>query len=201
MLSIAFYVGLAVLVLIALVIARAQLNVWAGQPVVLTDLALEEVGPLVRSWAPWLEERGRIVVRQAQTDAEVELRKHRYSTRPDAIIFRVRNADATRKHFTAIRRALDAAGVPYELTTTRKRSEPRAIEVPLVADDVHTPAATLKLIEQVFKGRVGFQIHCEGTMRRPPDVPRVPLVPWRTDYAAGHRVGERVGRTVRRLFG
>ena len=130
MLSIAFYVGLAVLVLIALVIARAQLNVWAGQPVVLTDLALEEVGPLVRSWAPWLEERGRIVVRQAQTDAEVELRKHRYSTRPDAIIFRVRNADATRKHFTAIRRALDAAGVPYELTTTRKRSEPRAIEVP-----------------------------------------------------------------------
>ena len=196
-----FYAALVVLVVIALVFARAQLNLWAGQPVVHVDLALEQVAPLVRSWAPWLEERGRIVVRQAHTDAEVELRKHRFSTRPDVIVFRIRNADRNKKHFAAMRGALDAARVPYELKTTRKRGDPRAIEVPLVADDVHTPAAALRLIQEVFKGSTGYQIHCEGRMRRPPDVPQVPLVPWRRDYAAGAWLGQRVGRAVRRLFG
>ena len=196
-----FYAALAVLVLIALIIARAQLNLWAGQPVLHTDLALEQVAPLVRSWAPWLEERGRIVVRQAQTDAEVEFRKHRFSTRPDAIIFRIRNADSNKKHFTAIRGALDAARVTYELKTTRRKGEARAIEVSLAAEDVHTPAAAVKLIQQVFNGSAGYRIHCEGRMRRPPDVPQVPLVPWRRDYAAGAWLGQAVGQAVRRLFG
>jgi hypothetical protein len=196
-----FYVAFAVFVLIALVIARAQFNLWGGQPVVHTDLALDQVAPLVRSWAPWLQERGRIVIRQAQTDAEVELRKHRFSTRPDAIIFRIRNVDSNKKHFTAIRGALDAARVPYELKTTRRKGEARAIEVSLAADDVRTPAAALKLIQEVFRGTAGYQIHCEGRMRRPPDVPQVPLLPWRRDYAAGAWIGQRVGRAVRRLFG
>ena len=196
-----FYALLAVLVVIALVIARAQLNLRAGQPVVHSDLALEQVAPLVRSWAPWLEERGRIVVRQSQTDAEVELRKHRFSTRSDAIIFRIRNADSNKRHFAAIRGALDAARVAYELKTTRKKGEARAIEVPLAAEDVHTPAAALRLIQEVFKTSAGYQIHCEGRMRRPPDVPQVPLVPWRRDYAAGAWLGQRVGRAVRRLLG
>jgi len=195
------FFALVVLVLIALVIARAQLNLWAGQPVVHANLALDQLAPLVRSWAPWLEERGRIVVRQVRTDAEVELRKHRFSTRPDAIVFRIRNADSNKKHFTAIRGALDAARVPYELKTTRKKGEARAIEVPLAADDVHTPAAALKLVQDVFKESAGYQIHCEGRMRRPPDVPQVPLVPWRRDYAAGAWLGQRVGRAMRRLFG
>ncbi len=196
-----FYAAIAVLAIIALVIGRAQLNLWAGQPVIYTDLSLEQVAPLVRSWAPWLEERGRIVVRQVHTDAEVELRKHRYSTRPDAVIFRVRNVESNKKHFTAIRDALDAARVPYELKTTKKKGAARAIEVPLAADDVHTPAAALKLIQRVFKGSAGYQAYCEGRMRRPPDVPQVPLVPWRRDYAAGAWLGQRVGRAVKRLFG
>jgi len=200
-----FYIALAALALLALIIvliiARAQLNLWAARPVVHTNLVLEQVAPLIRSWGPWLEERGRIVVRHAENDVEVELRKRRFSTRPDALIVRVRNADANKKHFDTIRGALDDAHVPYELERTRKKGQPRAIEVPLAAEDIHTPAAAQRLIETVFRDTAGFQVHCEGRMRRLPDVPRVPLLPWNQGHAAGWQFGQKLGRTVRRLFG
>lgn len=195
------YVAIAILALLLLIIAHAQLNLWSVQPVVRADLSLEQLAPFIRSWGPWLEERGRIVVRQAETEVEVELRKRRFSTRPDELIFRVRNADANKKYFPAIQGALDAAHVSYELETTAKRGQPRAIAVRLGAEDIHMTAAAQRLVQQVFRNTAGFQIHCEGRMRRAPDTPALPLLPWRQDHAAGWRIGEMVGRFTRRWFG
>jgi hypothetical protein len=199
------YVAAVLLVLILAVVLRAQLNVWGGRPVTYPDLELDQITAYVRSWGPWLEERGRIVIRHAGTDVEAELRKHRFATRPDVLILRVRNADTNKSHFEVIRNAFDAARISYELETTAKTHQPRAISIPLVADDLHAPAAARRLLEEVFNAvgirSRGFMVHAEGSMRRVPDAPTIPLIPWRQDQRAGYLVGERLGRAVKRILG
>ena len=202
------YVAAVLLVLVLAVLTivlRAQLNVWGGRPVAYSGLDLDQVSDYVRSWGPWLEERGRIVIRHPQTKVEVELRKHRFATRPDALVLRVRNADANKPYFDVIRSALEATRTSYELETTAKKHSPRAIAIPMVAGDVHTPAAARNVVEQVFAAvglrGPGFVVHAEGAMRKVPDTPAVPLIPWRQDVRTGYLLGERLGRAVKRIFG
>jgi hypothetical protein len=202
------YLAIGALVVFAALVGLAQFNLWGRRPVVYDKLSLADVAPLIRSWGPWLAERGRIVARHADSDAEVEFRKRRYSSQPDVLMFRVRNADASKHHFPAIRRAFDASATQYELELTAKRRGPRAIAVALVAEDVHTPAAACNLLALTFSavGAVGngFRIHSEGQMRQAPDAPSVPLAPWRRDYAAGFRFGALLGRArsrILKLFG
>jgi len=199
------YFAIGVLVVVAVLIALAQFNLWAVRPVVYENLAVQDLAGYVRSWGPWLADRARIVVRHARTDAEVELRRQRFSTQPDKIVFRVRHIDATKKHFPTIQRALENAPVSYELELTPKRREPRAIAVALAAEDIHTPAAAVKLIERAFGAigalEPGFRVQVEGQMRKAPDGPVVPLIPWRQDHAGGYRLGETIGRAVKRILG
>jgi hypothetical protein len=199
------YLATGVLIVVAALIALAQFNLWALRPVVYDNLAVQDLAGYIRSWGPWLADRARIVVRHARTDAETELRKHRFATQPDKIVFRARNIDATRKYFLTIQRALDNEHVSYQLEVTPKRRQPRAIAVALVAEDIHTPAAAVKLIERAF-GALGalepvFSVHVEGQIRSAPDTPGVPLIPWRQDHAGGYRLGETIGRAVKRILG
>jgi len=189
---------LGLFALLVAILALAQVNMWALRPVVHDGLAINGLSPLVQSWGSWLAERGRIVIHHADTDVEVELRKHRFATRPDELLFRVRNADVTRPHFQTIRAAFEQAGVAYQLETTPKRKQPRAIAVSLIAEDIHTPAAACNLIRIAFRA-VGateprFRAHCDGAMRIRPDVPPVLLLPWRQDYQLGFSTGILFGR-------
>ena len=198
------YLAIGALVVFAALVALAQFNLWAQRPVVYDKLPLAEVAPLIRSWGPWLAEHARIVVQHHGTEAEVEFRKRRFSTRPDLLLFRVRNADATKAHFPAIRRALETASAQYDVELTKKRRALRAITVALIAEDVHTPAAACRLLSTAF-GAVGadgngFRIHCDGRMRRRPDAPSILLIPWRHDFAAGFRLGKVIGRLRARLL-
>jgi hypothetical protein len=189
---------LGLLALLVAMVALAHFNMWALRPVVYDSLAIEGLSPLVRSWGPWLAERGRVVIRHADTEVEVELRKHRFATRPDELHFRVRNADATRPHFRTIRAAFEQAGVTCQLETTPKRKQPRAIAICLAAEDIHTPAAACNLIQIAFKA-VGateprWRAYCDGAMRNRPDVPSVLLLPWRQDYQLGFSTAILLGR-------
>jgi len=199
------YIAFGALAVVAALITVAQFNLWALRPVVYENLAVQDLATYVRSWAPWLADRSRIVVGHTRTDAAIELRKHRFATEPDKIVFRVRNADANRKYFQTIQGALDNARVPYDVELTPKRRQPRAIAVALPADDVHTPAAAIKLVERAFDAvgarEPSFHVYCEGQMRNAPDTPTVPLIPWRQDHAGGYRLGETIGRAVKRILG
>jgi hypothetical protein len=178
---------------VLLLIAKASL----AMPIRYDGLSLDAIGPFIRSWGLW-QERGRIVVRHANSSLEVEFRKRRWKTRPDALVFRVRNADANRAHFEAVQGALTAASVPYKVEFTPHRKALRALEVSLEAEDLHTPAAGCRLVGQSFAAlgavETGFVAHCEGRMRVAPDIPRVPLIPHRKDVALGYRLGRLLGR-------
>ena len=197
------YLLVAILAVLVAIVARAQFNLWGSRPAVYGDLSLDKVVEYVHSWAPWLES-GRIVVTHRDVSAEAELRKRRFASMPDVVVFRVRNADATRRHFQTIRSALDNSGVVYELELTRKTKQARAIAIELVAEDIHTPAAARKLLERIFPavGASGtsFSVYVDGTMRIAPDVPNVRLIPWRQDHRTGFRLGAAFGRALRRIL-
>jgi hypothetical protein len=181
------------------VIALAQFNMWAVRPVLYRLNSPGEIERFVRSWGEWLEERGRIIVQFA--DTEVEFRKKRYKSRPDLLVFRVRNAVGMRKHFDRVRDAFDASALHYELERTTKRRDPRAIAVRLAMPDMFTPVAGVRLVDAAFRafspeGEFSGDIWCEGRMRSGVDVPSTELIPW----CQAHRLGRVVGARLGRLF-
>jgi hypothetical protein len=199
-------IAIGVLVGFALIVARAQYVMWATR-VAIYDLdspaALE---PFVRSWGQWLDERGRIVIRDPATGGEFEFRKFRFSSRPDEIVFRFRNADTTRPFFTAVREHLDREGVSYDLELTPKKKQPRALAVTFDAADVLTPLKAVALVRRSLdamgaglEGRL--QVWIDGRLRQAPDVPKVELVNTSESNRQSFAFGQELGRRLRRLFG
>ena len=154
----------------------------------------EELEPYVRSWGQWLEQ-GRIMVRNPTNEATVEFRKFRYKTRPDALVYRYRNADATRHSFNAVRDRLGAQRVVYELERTQKRQQPRALAIRFDSDDVFTPAAAARLLHLTFGDPLPeLLVSCVGRFRLSPDAPTVKIIPSTRAGRSGFSLGLVLGR-------
>ena len=189
-------------VLIAILIAWAQLNVWESRPVLYECSTPAEIERYVRSWGRRLDERGRIVVRHIGSGVEVEFRKHRYRRRPDALLFRYRNLDAGRKYFTDVQHSFESAGVLYDMELTPKQRRPRALTVSLDPLEVFAPTIAVRLVELALRFKEdgssgGFQMFCQGPMQSKPEDATLELIPWRKDQHVGYRLAKWVGEFLR----
>jgi len=169
-------------ILIAILIAWAQLNVWGSRPVLYECSTPAEIERYVRSWGSRLDECGRIVVRHNVTDVEIEFRKHRYRRRPDALLFRYRNLDAGRKYFTDVQHSFESAGISYDMELTPKQRRPRALTVSLDPLEVFTPTVAVRLVALALRFKEdgssgGFQIFCEDPMQSKPEDVTLELIP------------------------
>lgn len=196
------YLILAVGVLIALLIAWAQFNLWGSRPAVYECASLAEIEGYIRSWGRWLDDRGRIVVRHPPSTVEIEFRKRRYRTRPDTIFFRYRNADAGRKYFARVKSAFDSAGISYDVELTPKLHRPRALVVTLDLREVFTPIVASRLVAIAFgceedRPVASLQVFCEGRMRQEIEEPTVGLISYQQAGRAGFRLGRRFGQLLR----
>ena len=174
-------IALGLSISVALLVAIAQFNMWATRRGTYELDSPDALEPYLRSWGQWLDERGRIVVRDVVTQAEFEFRKFRYATRPDQLVFRFRNADSTRPFFANLRAVLDRERVEYELELTPKTKQPRAIAVALDPSEVFSPLVAVGLAKQALAAIGGdpqrrIQVRADGRLRRAPDVPSVALV-------------------------
>jgi hypothetical protein len=170
-------------------------------------LTQAEVLACLRSWAYHLDDRGVIHLALAGTDAFVELRKRRWKTRPDLLLFRYRNADTTRHTFATVRKRFDDAGVGYEMTVTRKTRRPRALEVALDPYDPLSAQVALNLAVRAFgessSTSLSYDLACSGHIREdaidPPIALEYPDGARRQDkaYELGFRVGSVVGTVLR----
>jgi len=184
-----------------LLIGWGQLNAWGTQPAVYEVRSSAEIEPFVRSWGQWLGEGGRIVVRHPLSGSEAELRKRRFKTRPDVLLFRYRNADANCGTFDEIRARFHREGITHELERTRKRNRVRALVVELDPDDVFTPTAAARLLDVTLSPAPShLQVFCEGRIRSEADVPATALIPPTQAHRAGHEVGARIGRLWSRFI-
>ena len=190
-----------VVTVVVSVIALGQFNLWGIKPIVQELGGPQELERYIKSWGQWLDERGRIVVQHPATGREAEFRKRRYRTRPDALVFRVRNADSGKQHFASMQEALDQAGVRYQTELTPKRRQPRAIAVVLDASDVLTPVAAVRLITVAFDLEEAtdraLHVWAEGRMRASHDAPLVERIPAMQAEGSGVRVGSFLGRLLR----
>jgi len=159
------------------------------------DLALD-----LRSWGEWLDHWGKVVVRLDGTDNEVEFRKCRYKNRSDVLVFRYRNADATRKYFDQVRGRFDAGKVDYELEFTKKLRKPSAIAVAMHAADPLMPVTAIRLLIVAFgipaESGASFTVEFCGSIRPLGDAPRVALSreSYPKPYLAGVLLGYAIGR-------
>jgi hypothetical protein len=183
------------------IVGLAQFNVWGMRPAVQELSGPHELERYIKSWGQWLEERGRIVVQHAATGREAEFRKRRYRSRPDALVFRVRNADSGKQHFARMQAALDAAGVQYQTELTPKRRQPRAIAVALDPSDLLAPLAAVRLIIVVFELDAAvdraLRVWVEGRIRTSDDAPAIERIPSTQAEQSGVRVGSFLGRLLR----
>jgi len=196
------YLILVAGVLIALLIAWAQFNLWGNRPALYECASPAEIEGYIRSWGQWLDDRGRIVVRHPPSTVEIEFRKRRYRRRPDTILFRYRNAYAGRKFFDRVKTAFDSANISYDVELTPKLHRPRALIVPLDPREVFTPKVASRLVAVAFgceedRPVAGLQIFCEGRMRQETEEPTVDLISYRQAHRAGFRLGRRLGRFLR----
>lgn len=159
----------------------------------------ETVVLCLRSWATWLDDRGKIEIGCGGSDNYVELRKRCWKTKPDILFFRYRNADSTREHFSKAREILDRAGIDYSLTLTPQKKAPRAIEIALDPLDPLAPRKALNLAFLVFERRCErLDICCEGRVREDLLDPPVDFVipPEIARQLPGWELGKWVGRAV-----
>lgn len=175
------------------VVGWLYLRARALRPAVYRNLALGDLQPFLRSWGVWLGNRGEILVRHERADGTVQFRKQLYKRRPNAIVFRYRNADDSRRNFPVVRAAFEEAKIVYELELTRRTRRPRAMAVALDARDILMPAAALRLIDTGF-GALGartpeFRIWCERRLQAAPDRDSIPLIAPIAARRAGFRVG------------
>ena len=164
----------------------------------LSDLSFDAVIEHVRNWGVWLEDGGCIRVANPVSGADVEFRKRVYKTRPDLLIFRFRNADATRASFATVRSRFDARKLPYAVELTPKRKRPRALAVQLRVDDVLVGQAAGNLIRVALDADRPAALHlaCAGTFRSMLDAPSVPLLRQSRAFTAGFALGRAAVRTL-----
>jgi hypothetical protein len=189
---------------VALIVAKAQYGMWVSRVVTYNVDSPAALEPFIRSWAQWLDDGGRIVVRDVPSGAEFEYRKLRFATRPDQLVFRFRNADSTRPFFAKVRAALDREGVEYELELTPKTKKPRAMAVSFDPSQVLTPLVAVGLAKHALRAmggesQRGLQVRVDGRLRREPDVPAIDLINVSESYRQSHAFGVRLGRLIRRL--
>lgn len=159
-----------------------------------------------RSWVYHLDDRGVMYVAYSGASAFVELRKRRWKTRPDVLLFRYRNADATRTSFIAVRDRFASDGVQYQIALTRKTRRPRALEVRLDPYDPHMPRVALNLAVRALGDAPtdppSYDVWCAGKVRddttEAPMPLEYPLKVRRQDKA--YDLGFRIGATVRRVI-
>jgi hypothetical protein len=125
-------IGALTVLVSGLAFALVFLN-WLSQPIPYLVLS-GEMQQFFASWGRALGDRGKIVVRQPNTDRSLLFLKREFKARGDCLVLRVRNADQTRKYFDAVRSAFASAGtdVRVELTPTGK---PRTLLLEFSVDD------------------------------------------------------------------
>jgi hypothetical protein len=178
---------------------------WRGFPLVPGDYAHLFLGgvdrPLVElllaSWFAWLGDRAAITLAPAGGAQAVELRIRRWKTRPDLVLFRWRNADATRASFGRVRERFEAERQAVEIELTPKTMQPRAMVIELAAADVFSPAAAVGLAKRAFAaaglpdaGR--YDLTCTGHVLEQGTLPRR-LIPPSGVFQAGRSVGRILG--------
>jgi hypothetical protein len=187
-------------------LASVQHYYWSTRPVVYDLAAPAEAEQYLKSWGEWMDERARVVVKHLGTQAEFEFRKRRYKERPDAIVFRFRNADSARRYFARVRQRFDVEGLPYELELTKKRKQPRALAITLDVADMFSPLVGVRIISVITEELDAIapgplQAWLAGSIRRGEDSPSVDLVPPTQGYQSGFSFGYRIGRLLRRMRG
>jgi hypothetical protein len=168
----------------------------------------------IREWAPLLADRGKIQLWVPEHEGYIELLKRCWKTRPHLLIFRYRNADATREHFEVVRERFDDAGIDYELALTKKAKRPRAIEICLDPFAATTPETALELTAQASSCALDeiltFDVACRGSIPSDPhsglvDVYIPPEVREAFERWPGGEVSQRmwtkVDRSLRRFAG
>lgn len=168
----------------------------------------------IREWVPVLADRGKIQLWVSGRDEYVEFVKRCWKTRRDLLIFRYRNADATRESFTYVREHFDELGIDYQLALTKKTKRPRAIEVTLDPYDQCTPQAALWLVAEAFGSLLddlsSFDVSCTGEVKSDADNVAVdvyipPEVRERCEAWPGGEASQRlwsaVDRSLRRFAG
>jgi hypothetical protein len=170
---------------------------WLGGPITYLARA-DELPRFLSSWGSAIAAGGRILVRQPGTDGSVVFIKRRYKRVGEQLVFRYRNADASRRHFENVKSALRAAGIGFEIELT-PRGRSRAILVPFAISDPFmlsgaAHAARIALSAMGASNDGIYELQCEGS-RRPDYVQgSVEMIPWTRAHRAGYRVGQFVGR-------
>jgi hypothetical protein len=185
--------GIGVLaLLIVLLILLMLLFGWMGQPVRYLVRA-DEVQRYLASWGSAIAEGGKILVQQPGTERFVTFVK-RHQRRGEHLVFRLRNADATRRHFESVESAFRTSSIPFDVEKT-PRGRPRAIVIQFRLGDplmlsAAAHAARVALTTMGAEADGPFEMTCHGTHR--PDYVRgsVEVIPWTRGYRAGHLTGQ-----------
>jgi len=178
---------------------------WRGFPLVpggdahlsLGGLDRPLVELLLASWFAWLGDRSAITLAPAGEAQAAELRIRRWKTRPDRVLFRWRNADATRASFARVRERFEAERQAVEIELTPKTRQPRAMVIELAADDVFSPAAAVGLAKRAFAAAGlpdtdRYDLGCTGHVLEQGTLPRR-LIPPSDALQAGRSVGRILG--------
>jgi hypothetical protein len=191
----------AVTVLILGLILLFILLAWVSAPVPYS-VSGADLQRFFASWGIALGDRGKIVVRQPNTNRSIQLIKRVYKTRGDQLVLRCRNADETRKHFQAVRSALEATANDVKIEWT-PRGKPRAVLVEFSVDDPLMPSATAH-VARIAMSAIGapvdgpFELLCEGSHRSDYQPGSVEVIPWTRGYRAGVRLGRMAARVLGR---
>lgn len=194
--------GIGVITLLFLLLVLVLLLFgWMGQPV-RYRVAADELQRYLASWGHAIADGGKIRVCRPGTDCFVTYVKQQRKGTGDSLVFRLRNADATRPYFESVRSALSAANIPFDVERTA-RGKPRAMVIgfrlgdPLMLSSAaHVARVTLATMGAEADGP--FEMTCLGTHR--PDYVRgaVEVIPWTRGYRAGYLTGQFVARLWRR---
>jgi hypothetical protein len=191
----------AVAALVVGLVLLLVLRAWFSQPIPYSVPA-EDLRRFFSSWGIALGDRGKIIVRQPDTDRSIQFVKRDYKTRADQLVLRVRNADESRKYFASVRSALEAAGTDVKIELT-PRGKTRAALVEFSVDDPMMPsaaadAARVALCAMGAPVEGPFEVRCQGAHRADHQPGSAEVIPWTRGYGAGFRLGRLAARILGR---
>ncbi len=178
---------------------------WFYSPAQYHGISFEELQRFFSDWAAHVGERRDILVGSPSVPNLIQFRKKQYKTRPDLLLFRFRNADASKPYFDAVVSALKRENLKFQIELTKKRRAPRAAVVELDASDALLPSAAAHLCKVTLAAvghppESGASVCCTG-LKPDFDHAAQQIIPvTRADYT-GWRLGFLLGAAVRSIRG
>lgn len=169
--------------------------------VVYRSLKRLEVEHLLRSWFVWLADKSRIQVAPTSREMAAEFYVRRWKTKPPLVLFRWRNADATRPSFEAVRVAFLRRYPESTIERTPALGKPRALVLSFPLGEVQAPSWALSLAVRAFEaaGETAvdtFDLRCSARVLENPSAD-VPLEPTDRAWESGYRLGSTLGRGIK----